>query len=37
MVSMRDYEAQRILESAGYTDVRVMEGGLVAWPCTNEQ
>lgn len=37
MVSMRGYEAQRILESAGYTDVRVMEGGLVAWPYTNEQ
>jgi Rhodanese-related sulfurtransferase len=36
-VSMRGYEAQRILESAGYTDVRVMEGGLVAWPYTNEQ
>ncbi len=36
-VSMRGYEAQRILESAGYTDVRVMEGGLAAWPYMNEQ
>lgn len=36
-VSMRGYEAQRILESAGYTDVRVMEGGLMAWPYTTEQ
>lgn len=31
-VSMRGYEAQRILENAGYTNVRVMEGGLIAWP-----
>jgi NADPH-dependent 2,4-dienoyl-CoA reductase/sulfur reductase-like enzyme/rhodanese-related sulfurtransferase len=36
-VSMRGYEAQRILENAGYTDVRVMEGGLMAWPYTNDQ
>lgn len=36
-VSMRGYEAQRILEKAGYTDVRVMEGGLMAWPFAKEQ
>ena len=36
-VSMRGYEAQRILQKAGYTDVRVMEGGLVAWPYAKEQ
>jgi rhodanese-related sulfurtransferase len=36
-VSMRGNKAQRILESAGYTDVRVMEGGLMAWPYTSEQ
>lgn len=36
-VSMRGYEAQRILEKAGYTDVRVMEGGLMAWPYAKEQ
>ncbi|MEL7638503.1 MAG: FAD-dependent oxidoreductase [Solidesulfovibrio sp.] len=31
-VSMRGYEAQRVLEAAGYDNVTVMEGGLVAWP-----
>ena len=35
-VSMRGYEAQRVLENAGYTDVRVMEGGLMAWPYERE-
>lgn len=33
-VSMRGYEAQRIL-NAGYTDVRIMEGGLMAISATN--
>lgn len=33
---MRGYEAQRVLENAGYTDVRVMEGGLMAWPYERE-
>ena len=36
-VSMRGYEAQRILEAAGYTNVSVMEGGLVAWPFPREK
>lgn len=36
-VSMRGYEAQRILEKEGYTDVRVMEGGLMAWPYAREK
>ncbi len=31
-VSMRGYEAERILEDNGYTNVTVMEGGLAAWP-----
>lgn len=31
-VSMRGYEAQRVLEANGYDNVTVMEGGLVAWP-----
>lgn len=31
-VSMRGYEAQQVLEAAGYANVTVMEGGLVAWP-----
>ena len=31
-VSMRGYEAESVLEAAGYTNVTVMEGGLAAWP-----
>ncbi|MEW6182028.1 MAG: FAD-dependent oxidoreductase [Bacillota bacterium] len=30
--SMRAWEAQRILESKGFTNVRFLEGGLAAWP-----
>lgn len=36
-VSMRGYEAQRILEHAGYTNVQVMEGGIMAWPFEREK
>jgi len=32
MSSLRAYEAQRILEAKGFTDVVYMDGGLVAWP-----
>lgn len=31
-VSLRAYEAQRILDGAGFSDVKFMEGGLTAWP-----
>ncbi len=31
-ISMRGYEAQRVLEAAGWKNVRVMEGGIMAWP-----
>jgi rhodanese-related sulfurtransferase len=31
-VSLRGYEAQRILEGAGLTNVKFMDGGIVAWP-----
>ncbi len=31
-ISLRGYEASCFLKSKGYTNVRVMEGGLVAWP-----
>jgi NADPH-dependent 2,4-dienoyl-CoA reductase/sulfur reductase-like enzyme/rhodanese-related sulfurtransferase len=31
-ISMRGYEAQRILEAKGWTNVKVMEGGIMAWP-----
>ncbi|MFU2209943.1 FAD-dependent oxidoreductase [Solidesulfovibrio sp. C21] len=36
-VSMRGYEAQRVLEANGYDNVTVLEGGLVAWPFGLEQ
>lgn len=31
-ISLRGYEAQGILDGAGFTDVKVMEGGIVSWP-----
>lgn len=31
-VSLRGYEAAKILQAAGFTRVRVMDGGLIAWP-----
>ncbi len=31
-VSQRGYEAQRILDGEGFTDVKFLDGGLVAWP-----
>ncbi|MEE4352219.1 MAG: FAD-dependent oxidoreductase [Desulfatiglans sp.] len=31
-ISLRGYEAQRILEGAGYQNVKYMDGGLVCWP-----
>jgi NADPH-dependent 2,4-dienoyl-CoA reductase/sulfur reductase-like enzyme/rhodanese-related sulfurtransferase len=31
-VSMRGYEAQRILNAAGFTKVSFIEGGVVGWP-----
>ena len=36
-VSMRGYEAARILTANGYTNVRVMEGGIMAWPYACEK
>jgi NADPH-dependent 2,4-dienoyl-CoA reductase/sulfur reductase-like enzyme/rhodanese-related sulfurtransferase len=36
-VSMRAYEAQRMLLAAGYDNVTVMEGGLAAWPFAREK
>jgi rhodanese-related sulfurtransferase len=30
--SLRGYEAARILQGAGFPNVRVMDGGLAAWP-----
>jgi NADPH-dependent 2,4-dienoyl-CoA reductase/sulfur reductase-like enzyme/rhodanese-related sulfurtransferase len=31
-VSLRGYEAAKILQGAGFTKVQVMDGGVVAWP-----
>lgn len=31
-ISLRGYETQRILEGLGFTNVRFMDGGIVAWP-----
>lgn len=31
-VSLRGYEAQKILDAAGFSDVKFMDGGIMAWP-----
>ena len=31
-ISVRGYEAQRILNGEGYDNVRFLDGGLMAWP-----
>lgn len=31
-ISLRGYEAQKILAAAGFEDVKFMDGGLLAWP-----
>ncbi|MFZ5569680.1 MAG: FAD-dependent oxidoreductase [Thermodesulfobacteriota bacterium] len=31
-ISLRGYEAERILTGAGYTNVKYMDGGIVCWP-----
>lgn len=31
-ISLRGYEAQKILEGEGYTRVKFMDGGIVCWP-----
>jgi rhodanese-related sulfurtransferase len=36
-ISLRGYEAARVLAGHGYTDVRVMEGGIMAWPYPREK
>lgn len=35
-VSLRGYETALVLEENGWTNVRVMEGGIVAWPYKRE-
>ena len=36
-VSLRGYEAARILQGAGFSNVRVMDGGVVVWPFEKSQ
>lgn len=36
-ISLRGYEAASILEANGYTNVKVMEGGVMAWPYHREK
>ena len=31
-ISLRGYEAQRILEGAGFRNVKFLDGGIVCWP-----
>lgn len=36
-ISLRGYEAARILMGAGFTNVKVLEGGVMAWPYKREK
>lgn len=36
-ISLRGYEAALILQSNGFTNVKVLEGGIVAWPYVREK
>jgi rhodanese-related sulfurtransferase len=36
-ISLRGYEAQLVLEGNGWKNVKVMEGGIMAWPYTREK
>jgi hypothetical protein len=36
-ISLRGYEAARLIGSAGYSNVEVMEGGIMAWPSPREK
>ena len=36
-ISLRGYEAALILQATGYTNVKVLEGGIVAWPWSREK
>ncbi|MBU0678709.1 MAG: FAD-dependent oxidoreductase [Verrucomicrobia bacterium] len=36
-ISLRGYEAASVLEANGWTNVKVMEGGLMAWPFPREK
>ncbi len=36
-ISLRGYEAARVLEGRGWSNVKVLEGGMVAWPFPREK
>ncbi len=36
-ISLRGYEAARVLEGHGWKNVKVMEGGIAAWPYSREK
>jgi NADPH-dependent 2,4-dienoyl-CoA reductase/sulfur reductase-like enzyme/rhodanese-related sulfurtransferase len=36
-ISLRGYEAQSFINSLGYKNVRVMEGGIISWPFQREK
>ncbi|NCC51557.1 MAG: pyridine nucleotide-disulfide oxidoreductase [Spartobacteria bacterium] len=36
-ISLRGYEAASFLEAQGYTNVKVLEGGIMAWPYEREK
>jgi len=36
-ISLRGYEAARVLEANGWKNVKVMEGGIIAWPFQREK
>lgn len=36
-ISLRGYEAARVLEGRGWTNVKVMEGGVMTWPFAREK
>jgi NADPH-dependent 2,4-dienoyl-CoA reductase/sulfur reductase-like enzyme/rhodanese-related sulfurtransferase len=36
-ISLRGYEAASLLEAQGYTNVKVLEGGIMAWPFAREK
>ncbi|MCU4163991.1 FAD-dependent oxidoreductase [Carboxylicivirga caseinilyticus] len=36
-ISLRGYEASRVLKANGYTNVKVMEGGIMGWPFEKEK
>jgi rhodanese-related sulfurtransferase len=36
-ISLRGYEAALILQANGFTNVKVLEGGIATWPYTREK